>query len=113
MPACSRGSTPGTRRATRRARHRSNCACSNRCTSTSCGGAPRRGPDTQPRSAQIMERLAQLTTRFAQNVLADEAGFQLELSDAELDGLPPFVRAAARQAASDRGLAEGTHVVQT
>ena len=69
------------------------------------------GADKQPRYAQIMERLAQLTTRFAQNVLADEAGFQLELSDADLDGLPPFVRASARQAASDRGLAEGTHVV--
>ncbi|MCK9684353.1 M3 family metallopeptidase [Scleromatobacter humisilvae] len=69
------------------------------------------GADKQPRYAQIMERLAQLTTRFAQNVLADEAGFQLELSDDELDGLPPFVRASARQAASDRGLAEGTHVV--
>src|SRR6201996_5471032 len=71
----------------------------------------RLGPDRQPRYAQIMERLAQLTTRFAQNVLADEAGFQLELSDDELDGLPPFVRASARQAASDRGLADGTHVV--
>jgi peptidyl-dipeptidase Dcp len=69
------------------------------------------GPDQQPRYAQIMERLAQLTTRFAQNVLADEAGFQLELAEADLDGLPPFVRASARQAASDRGLAEGAHVV--
>ena len=71
----------------------------------------RLGPDTQPRYAQVMERLAQLTTRFAQNVLADEAGFQLELSEDELDGLPPFVRACARQAASDRGLPEGAHVV--
>ena len=69
------------------------------------------GSDRQPRYAQIMERLAQLTTRFAQNVLADEAGFQLELSGDELDGLPPFVRASARQAASDRGLGEGRHVV--
>ena len=67
--------------------------------------------DQQPRYAQIMERLAQLTTRFAQNVLADEAGFQLALSEADLDGLPPFVRASARQAATDRGLGEGTHVV--
>ena len=65
----------------------------------------------QSRYAQVTERLAELTTRFAQNVLADEAGFQLELTEDELDGLPPFVRAAARQAASDRGLAEGTHVV--
>jgi peptidyl-dipeptidase Dcp len=69
------------------------------------------GPDRQPRYAQIMERLAQLTTRFAQNVLADEAAFQLELTDAELDGLPPFVRASARQAASDRGVGAGAHVV--
>jgi len=71
----------------------------------------RLGAEQQPRYARIMERLAQLTTRFAQNVLADEAGFQLELSDADLEGLPPFVRAAARQAAIDRGLGEGTHVV--
>jgi peptidyl-dipeptidase Dcp len=71
----------------------------------------RLGPDKQPRYAQIMERLAQLTTRFAQNVLADEAGFQLELSEADLDGLPPFVRAAAAQAAAERGLPAGTHVV--
>jgi len=71
----------------------------------------RLGPDKQPRYAAIMERLAQLTTRFAQNVLADEAGFQLELSDDDLEGLPPFVRASARQAASDRGLPAGSHVV--
>ncbi len=69
------------------------------------------GPDKQPRYAEIMARLAQLTTRFAQNVLADEAGFQLELSDDDLDGLPPFVRAAARQAATERGLPDGAHVV--
>jgi peptidyl-dipeptidase Dcp len=65
----------------------------------------------QARYAQIMERLAQLTTRFAQNVLADEAGFVLELHDDELDGLPPHVLAAARQAASDRGLPEGRHAI--
>jgi peptidyl-dipeptidase Dcp len=69
------------------------------------------GPDKQPRYAQIMEGLARLTTRFAQNVLADEAGFQLELREDELDGLPPFVLASARQAASERGLPEGSHVV--
>ena len=102
----------GAREAPRaRASTPSSCASSSACTSTSCAPARKLGADKQPRYAQIMERLAQLTTRFAQNVLADEAGFQLELSDADLDGLPPFVRAAARQAASDRGLAEGTHVV--
>jgi len=69
------------------------------------------GPDKQPRYAAIMAQLAQLTTRFAQNVLADEAGFQLELTGADLDGLPPFVLAAARQAASERGLPAGSHVL--
>jgi peptidyl-dipeptidase Dcp len=65
----------------------------------------------QARYAQIMERLAQLTTRFAQNVLADEAGFVLELHADELDGLPPHVLAAARQAAIDRGLPDASHAI--
>jgi peptidyl-dipeptidase Dcp len=68
-------------------------------------------PQARARYAKVMERLAQLTTQFGQNVLADEAGFQLVLSDeAALAGLPAFVRAAARQAAIDRGLPEG-HVI--
>ena len=57
---------------------------------------------------EVMQRLAELTTRFGQNVLADEAAFQLVLrSEADLAGLPDFVRAAARQAASERGIADG------
>jgi len=63
------------------------------------------GPAEQTRYAQIMERLAELTTRFGQNVLADESAFQLVLrNDADAAGLPDFVRAAARQAASERGI---------
>lgn len=59
----------------------------------------------QKRYAEVMEELAALTTRFAQNVLHDEASFRLELkNEADLAGLPDFVRAAARQAAADRGL---------
>lgn len=66
----------------------------------------------QQRYAQIVERLAELTTRFGQNVLADESAFRLELRDeSELAGLPDFVRAAARQAAADRGLSAPTHVI--
>ncbi len=62
------------------------------------------------RYAQVTERLAELTTRFGQNVLADEAAYRLVLRDeSELAGLPDFVRAAARQAAVERGL-EG-HVI--
>jgi peptidyl-dipeptidase Dcp len=63
------------------------------------------GPAEQQRYAQIMGRLAELTTQFGQNVLADEAGFRLELrGEADAAGLPEFVRAALRQAALDRGL---------
>jgi peptidyl-dipeptidase Dcp len=64
-------------------------------------------PAAQKRYAQVMERLAELTTRFTQNVLADEANDYLVLrTEAELAGLPGFVRAAARQAAADRGIAD-------
>jgi len=60
----------------------------------------------QKRYAEVMQRLADLTTRFGQNVLGDESGFQLVLrSDADFAGLPDFVRATARQAASERGVA--------
>jgi peptidyl-dipeptidase Dcp len=61
----------------------------------------------QKRYAEVMQRLADLTTHFGQNVLADESGFQLILkTEAELAGLPDFVRAAARQAAAERGIAD-------
>src|SRR4029079_570743 len=60
------------------------------------------------RYAAIMQRLAELTTRFGQNVLADESDFRLVLKDeADLAGLPEFVRDAARQAARERGIADG------
>ena len=54
--------------------------------------------EARARYAAIMERQAELNTRFAQNVLADESSYQLVLrGEAELAGLPDFVRAAARQ----------------
>jgi peptidyl-dipeptidase Dcp len=60
----------------------------------------------QVRYGRVMEELAALTTRFGQNVLHDESHWQLMLdSEADLAGLPDFVRDAARQAAADRGLA--------
>jgi peptidyl-dipeptidase Dcp len=62
-------------------------------------------PAAQRRYAQVMEELAALTTRFAQNVLHDESSWHLPLTgDADLAGLPDFVVAAARQAAAERGL---------
>ena len=71
----------------------------------------RLAPDAQARYAQVMEQLAELTTQFAQNVLHDEASYQLVLQgEADLAGLPGFLRDAARQAASERGLPDG-HVI--
>ena len=68
-------------------------------------------PEAQARYAQVMERLAELTTQFGQNVLHDEASYQLVLqTEADLAGLPGFLRDAARQAAIDRGLPDG-HVI--
>ena len=64
--------------------------------------------DAQKRYADVTEKLAELTTQFSQNVLADEAGYQLLLaSEDDLAGLPEYLRAAARQAAVERGVTEG------
>jgi peptidyl-dipeptidase Dcp len=57
------------------------------------------------RLAAIIERLATLTTAFSQNVLADEQAFVLPLADeAELAGLPDFMREAMKAEARERGL---------
>ena len=57
------------------------------------------------RLAAISERLATLGTSFSQNVLADERDYTLALEgEADLAGLPDFVRAAARSAAEERGM---------
>ncbi len=66
---------------------------------------------TKKRIAEISERLSSLGIRFGQNVLADEKAYALVLDgEADLAGLPDFVRDAAARAASDRGL-QGKHVV--
>ncbi|MEF2071556.1 M3 family metallopeptidase [Consotaella aegiceratis] len=67
------------------------------------GGARLVGDERQ-RLADINARLAELGTRFSQNVLADERDFVLQLDDADLAGLPAFVRSAMATAASERGL---------
>jgi peptidyl-dipeptidase Dcp len=55
------------------------------------------------RLAQIVARLAELGTTFSQNVLADEQAFTLVLrEEAELSGLPDFVRDAMRAEAAER-----------
>ena len=57
------------------------------------------------RLAEMVERLAELGTTFSQNVLADEQTFALSLYDeAELAGLPDFMREAMASDARERGL---------
>jgi peptidyl-dipeptidase Dcp len=65
------------------------------------------GPAQKARMAEITGRLATLHTAFGQNVLHDEKDWQLVLGAADLEGLPDFVIAGARQAALERGLTAG------
>jgi peptidyl-dipeptidase Dcp len=65
-------------------------------------------PAKKKRLAAITERLAALGTAFSQNVLHDEQSYALRLDgEADLVGLPDFVREAARAAAQERGMAGG------
>jgi len=57
------------------------------------------------RYADVVAKQAELTTQFAQNVLADEANYQLVLhTEADLAGLPSFLRNAAKESAEVRGI---------
>ena len=67
-------------------------------------------PEQKVRMAAISERLATLHTLFGQNVLHDEREWRLVLNEADLGGLPEFVRVAAAQAADERGLS-GHYVI--
>ncbi len=59
--------------------------------------------DADARMKAIKGRLAELGTAFTQNLLADERDWFMDLSDADLDGLPGFVIAAARAAGAEKG----------
>lgn len=62
-------------------------------------------PAARERYAQVVRELAASLTAFGQNVLHDESSWSLVLRDeAELAGLPDFVRSAARAAAQERGV---------
>jgi peptidyl-dipeptidase Dcp len=57
------------------------------------------------RLTEITERLAALGTSFSQNILADEQAYTLRLDgEAELAGLPDFMREVLRSEAQERGL---------
>jgi peptidyl-dipeptidase Dcp len=57
------------------------------------------------RMAEINERLAQLGTSFSHHLLGDEQDWFMELGEADRDGLPDSFIAAAKAAASERGMA--------
>lgn len=57
----------------------------------------------QERYTEIMKKLAELTTKFTQNIIADESDIFIELNDEDLTGLPTFLQQAAKQAAVERG----------
>lgn len=62
-------------------------------------------PESKERIAKINEELAGLFTKFSQNQLADESNYYLELkTEADFDGLPNELRAAAIADAKDRKL---------
>jgi peptidyl-dipeptidase Dcp len=68
------------------------------------------GPEAKARMSAISQRLATLHTLFGQNVLHDEDEWRLVLGEDELGGLPDFARAAAANAATERGL-DGRYVI--
>ncbi len=68
----------------------------------------RLGEADKKRLADINEKLAGLGAQFGQNVLKDEADWSLVITDeADLAGLPDFVRNAMRGAAEERGHLQG------
>jgi peptidyl-dipeptidase Dcp len=62
----------------------------------------------QDRLSAIGEKLAGLGAQFGQNVLGDEKDWSLKLTEeADLEGLPAFLRDAMAMAAQDRGETDG------
>lgn len=63
-------------------------------------------PDSEkPRFQALQERLSQLAAKFSENLLDATNAFQLDVTnEAELDGLPTDVKAAAKAAADKAGI---------
>jgi peptidyl-dipeptidase Dcp len=59
--------------------------------------------EARDRLTQVKSRLSVLGTEFTQNLLADERDWFMPLSEGDLEGLPGFVVAAAREAGREKG----------
>lgn len=66
--------------------------------------------EDKARYAEINQRLAELHTKFANNVLADEEGYVVYFTEEQTSGLPESVKSAAAAAAASRG-EEGKYAV--
>lgn len=60
--------------------------------------------EARARMAEIVERLAVLSTEFSQNVLTDERDFTMPVPDDGLAGLPDWLIRSMRAAARERGM---------
>ncbi|MFX0542209.1 M3 family metallopeptidase [Roseovarius sp. S4756] len=58
----------------------------------------------EARMQAVMARLAELGTQFTQNLLADEAGWHMELDEEGMTGLPDFLVRNAQEAGKEKGL---------
>jgi peptidyl-dipeptidase Dcp len=70
--------------------------------------------EAKARYKVIMMRLAELETKFAQNILEDESSYSLELfndRDGDLAGLPQDLLDASRQAAIDKQRVDNCYVI--
>lgn len=67
--------------------------------------------DAQSKYAAIMRMLAELTTKFTQNVMADESSYTIVLKKEDLTGLPDSIINAAKQAAIERSKASDEYVI--
>ncbi|SFC94262.1 peptidyl-dipeptidase Dcp [Microbulbifer thermotolerans] len=65
-------------------------------------GATLKG-EAKKRYGEINQRLAELYTQFANNVLADEEGYDIFLTKDQLSGLPESIVAAAAALAEEKG----------
>eukprot|EP01038_Epipyxis_sp_PR26KG_P011918 gene11918-15950_t len=60
--------------------------------------------NAKARYGKIVEELAELCTKFTQNLLADETDITIQLNKSDLVGLPEDLISAARQAAVERNI---------
>jgi peptidyl-dipeptidase Dcp len=69
--------------------------------------------EMQERYSKIVEELAELSTKFSQNVTLDvnEVYMELRAEDNDMLGLPNDLVEAAKQAAVDRKKPDGTHLI--